>query len=115
MATSIGRAWRDLQVETLNLRAVEKGRVMSETKEPQIVWILSGEAQFEEREIGGKGLRTNISKGDFFLTAPGPLYEMRWKVTGTLPYQAMVGSPGLPVLPRAMRGVVGKDASAGSL
>ena len=88
---------------------------MSETKEPQIVWILSGEAQFEEREIGGKWLRTNISKGDFFLTAPGPLYEMRWKATGALPYQAMVVSLGLPVFARAMRDVFGKDADAVSL
>jgi AraC family transcriptional regulator len=115
LATSVGRAWRDLQVETFNLAAVEKGRVMSELKEPQIVWILSGEAQFEEREIGGRWLRTNIAKGDFFLTAPGPLYEMRWKVTGPLPYQAMLVSLGLPVFTRAMRDVFGKDADAVSL
>src|SRR5258708_30046533 len=49
MATSIGRAWRDLQVETLNLRAVEKGRAMSETKEPQIFWIVSWGAPVDER------------------------------------------------------------------
>jgi AraC family transcriptional regulator len=112
LATSLGRAWKDLQVETLNLPAVEKGRIMAETKEPQVVWILAGEALFEEREIGGKWLRTNIAKGDFFLTAPGPLYEMRWKVTGALPYQAMAVSLGLPVFDRAMRDVFGKDADA---
>ena len=115
IATSIGRAWKELQVETLSLPAVEKGRIMSETKEPQIVWILAGETQFEEREIGGRWLTTHISKGDFFLTAPGPLYEMRWKLSGPLPYQAMVVSLGLPVFLRAMKDVFGKDADAVSL
>jgi AraC family transcriptional regulator len=114
-STSEGRAWRDLQVETIDLPSVEKGRIMSETKEPQIVWILAGNAQFEEREIGGRWLTTNINKGDFFLTAPGPLYEMRWKVTGPLPYQAMVVSLALPVFLRAMKDVFGKDAEAVSL
>ena len=115
MATSVGRAWKDLQVETVNLPPIEKGMIMSETKEVQIVWILAGECQFEEREIGGRWLTTNISKGDFFLTAPGPLYEMRWKLTGPLPYQAMVVSLGLPIFERAMKDVFGKDASAVSL
>ena len=115
LATSVGRAWRDLQVETVNLPGVEKGRIMSETKEVQVVWILAGGAQFEEREIGGRWLTTNIAKGDFFLTAPGPLYEMRWKVIGPLPYQAMVVSLGLPFFLRAMKDVFGKDAEAVSL
>jgi len=88
---------------------------MPETKEPQIVWILAGEAQFEERELGGRWLKTTIVKGDFFLTAPGPLYEMRWKVIGPLPYQAMVVSLGLPVFLRAMNDVFGKDAESVSL
>lgn len=114
-STSVGRAWRDLQVETIDLPAIEKARIMSETKEPQIVWILAGSCQFEEREIGGRWLTTNITKGDFFLTAPGPLYEMRWKVIGPLPYQAMVVSLALPVLTRAMKDVFGKDAEAVSL
>jgi AraC family transcriptional regulator len=115
MATSVGRAWKDLQVETINLPAVEKGRIMTEAKEVQIVQILAGEAQFEEREIGGRWLVTNIAKGDFFLTAPGPPYEMRWKVTKPLPYQAMIVSLGLPVFERAMKDVFGKDAEAVSL
>jgi AraC family transcriptional regulator len=115
IAVSIGRAWRDLQVETINLPRFEKGRIMPETKEPQIVWILCGAAQFEEREIGGRWLRTDIAKGDFFLTAPGPLYEMRWKVIGPLPYQAMVVSLGLPIFMRAMKDVFSSDAGAVSL
>jgi AraC family transcriptional regulator len=115
MATSVGRAWKDLQVETVNLPAIQKGTIMSETKEVQVVLILAGAAQFEEREIGGRWLTSNIAKGDFFLTAPGPLYEMRWKVTGPLPYQAMVVSLGLPVFERAMKDVFGKDAQAVSL
>jgi AraC family transcriptional regulator len=115
MATSAGRAWKDLQVETLNLPAIEKGRIMSENKEVQVVWILAGEAQFEEREIGGTWLTTNIAKGDFFLTAPGPPYELRWKTTKPLPYQAMVVSLALPVCRRAMKDVFGKDAEAVSL
>jgi AraC family transcriptional regulator len=115
MASSVGRAWKDLQVETVNLPPIERGRIMSETNEIQIVWILAGQAQFDEREIGGRWLTTNIAKGDFFLTAPGPLYEMRWKVTGPLPYQAMIVSLALPVFSRAMKDVFGKDAEAVSL
>jgi AraC family transcriptional regulator len=115
MASSVGRAWKDLQVETVNLPPIEKGRIMTETNEIQIVWILAGQAQFDEREIGGRWLTTNIAKGEFFLTAPGPLYEMRWKVTGPLPYQAMIVSLALPVFSRAMKDVFGKDAEAVSL
>jgi AraC family transcriptional regulator len=112
MATSVGRAWKDLQVETINLPAVEKGRIMSETKEVQVVWMLAGEARFEEREIGGTWLMTNITRGDFFVTAPGPPYEIRWKTTKPLPYQAMLVSLGVPVFLRAMKDVFGKDADA---
>src|SRR4029077_5485062 len=114
-ATTIGRAWKYLQGEIVYHPAGEKRRIMSAAKEPQIVWIMAGETQFEEREIGGRWLTTHISKGDFFLTAPGPLYEMRWKMIGPLPYQAMAVSLGLPVFLRAMKDVFGKDADVVSL
>ena len=114
IASGIGPAWKDLQVETRELAPSEAGRIMPENGEPQIVWILSGSARFEEREIGGRWLRTDINKGDFFLTAPGPSYELRWKAT-SLPYQAMIISLALPVFGRAMRDVFGEDAGAVTL
>jgi AraC family transcriptional regulator len=111
LAIGTGAAWKDLQVETRELRPAETGRIIPENNEPQIVWMLSGSARFEEREIGGCWLRTDIQKGDFFLTAPGPPYELRWKAT-SLPYRAMLVSLALPVFGRAMRDVFGEDAGA---
>jgi AraC family transcriptional regulator len=111
LAIGAGTAWKDLQVENRELRPAETGRIIPENAEPQIVWILSGSARFEEREIGGSWLRTDIQKGDFFLTAPGPPYELRWKTT-SLPYRAMMVSLALPVFGRAMRDVFGEDAGA---
>jgi len=111
LAVGAGPAWKDLQVETRELAPTETGRIIPENTEPQIVWMLSGSARFDEREIGGNWLRTDIEKGDFFLTAPGPSYELRWKAT-SLPYRAMLVSLALPVFGRAMRDVFGEDAGA---
>jgi AraC family transcriptional regulator len=111
LASGTGATWKDLQVEIRELLPTETGRIIPENAEPQIVWILAGSARFEEREIGGSWLRTDIEKGDFFLTAPGPPYELRWKTT-RLPYRAMLVSLALPVFGRAMKDVFGEDAGA---
>ena len=110
-----GRVWKDLQVETRTLHRIDKGRIIAENKEPQVVWIMSGAAEFEEREIGGQWLKTHIKQGDFFLTAPGPPYELRWKTTGPEPYQAMLVNLGMPIFIQAMKDVFGDDAEAVSL
>jgi hypothetical protein len=36
--------------------------------EPRIVRILSGAAVVEERELGGRWLKTRVERGNFFLT-----------------------------------------------
>ena len=65
---------------------VEEGRIVPAVTEPQIVWVLGGSAWIEEREIGGRWLRTEVKKDYLFLTAPGPPYEMQWKATGRQPF-----------------------------
>jgi len=68
---------------------VEKDRIVPAVTEPQIVWVLGGSAWIEEREIGGRWLRSEVKKDDLFLTAPGPPYEMQWKATGRQPFEIM--------------------------
>src|ERR1700688_1604714 len=92
-----GSAWTDLQAEIWHLPGISSVRIMSENKDPEIVWILSGAAVVHEREIGGQWLKTPVKKRDFFLTAPGPAYEVKSVVTGPGSYEAMRVVLGLPV------------------
>lgn len=107
-----GRAWTELRVEILRSPPVEKGKIMPATKEPEIVWVLSGGAVVEEREVGGQWLRTEVAKGDFFLTAPGPAYELRFETKTTQPFEVMFVTLSLTLLKRAMAEVYGEDARA---
>ena len=111
-AASSGPAWKNLAVEIYAPIRVEKGRIVPAVTEPQIVWVLAGSAWIEEREIGGRWLKTEVKKDDLFLTAPGPPYEMQWKATGRQPFEIMTLSLGMSVYSRAMKDVFATDARA---
>jgi AraC family transcriptional regulator len=108
---STGRAWMNLHTELISPQLVEKGRIFPPNEEPQIVGILSGSAVVEERELGGSWQRTETVAGDFFLTAMGPSYEVRWEATAQ-PYKIIYLCLGLPFYTAAMREVFGSDSKA---
>src|SRR5215468_262476 len=77
--------WTDMQVRMVDVPRKPKIKVFPENREPEIVWILSGETVTEERVLGGQWLQTNGKAGDFYLTAPGPAYEVKSYPQGVQP------------------------------
>jgi AraC family transcriptional regulator len=112
IAASTGRAWKDLLVRIYSQPRVQEGVIVPAVAEPHIVRVLSGAAVFEERDLGGPWLKTRVETGDFFLTASKSPYEVRWRVVGSEPFQAMHLHLGLPVFTRAIEEACEKDPGA---
>jgi AraC family transcriptional regulator len=104
-------AWVEIQVEVVDVPRTPKVKVFPENREPEIVWLLSGETVTQERVLGGKWLETTAKRGDFFLTAPGPAYEVKSAPMGVQPLRIMCVRLGLSLMAEAMAELFGKDAS----
>jgi AraC family transcriptional regulator len=102
IAASTGRAWKDLVVRIYSQPRIQEGVIIPAVAEPHIVQVLSGTAVVEERELFGPWLTTRVQTGDFFLTASKSPYELRWRVVGSQPFQAMHLRLGFPVFTRAV-------------
>ncbi|MES2919959.1 MAG: AraC family transcriptional regulator [Verrucomicrobiota bacterium] len=105
-----GEAWREIkawviafpsEVDMLNLPAVS---------EPFLAWTMTGEADYQEREVGGPWITHRIRKGTFFLTAGGAPYDCRWKAVTAETLQTMGVFIELPLLQRGFEEVFGADA-----
>ncbi len=83
--------------------------------EPFLVWTVSGEVDFQEREAGGPWVTHRIRKGSFFLTFGGAPYDVRWKSVTPKPFQAMFVFVGLPLIHRAFQEVYGPEATVAEL
>lgn len=102
MAASDGYAWEDLLVQVFERAPAQDSLLVPAVPEPQVVWVLSGSATVEERELGGAWRASKVSAGDFFLThAPDP-YELRWTADGQAPFAVMHLHLALPLLQRAV-------------
>jgi AraC family transcriptional regulator len=112
IAASTGRAWKDLLVRIYSQPRIQEGVIIPAVAEPHIVQVLSGTAVVEERELFGPWLTTRVQTGDFFLTASKSPYELRWRVVGSQPFQAMHLHLGLPVFTRAVEEACEKDPGA---
>lgn len=80
--------------------------------EPLIVWILSGSAIIDERELGGTWISNEVKVGDFFLTNSDTPYEMRWQVTGPERFEVMHLYLGLPIFEQAVAETLGTSIEA---
>ncbi len=76
--------------------------------EPLIVWIVSGRATVEERELNGPWNANKVEVGDFFLTNSAVPYELRWKAEEPDPFEVMHLYLSLPVIDRAAREMRGE-------
>jgi len=74
------------------------------------VWVLSGTAVVEEREIGGTWKANRVMAGDFFLTPSPRPCELRWQAVDPQPFQVMHLYLGLPLLKRAIKELLKRDA-----
>jgi AraC family transcriptional regulator len=108
---SKGGPWIDLRVRIPKRTRKPAVYLFPENTEPELVWLLSGEAVVDERELGGHWLRTTAKKGDFYLTAPGPAYEVKSRSIGPIPVRVFCVTLGLRLMSEAMAEVFGEDAS----
>ncbi|SCY92550.1 Cupin [Paracoccus tibetensis] len=83
---------------------------MPAVAEPLIVWIISGEAVVEERDLGGDWAACHVRTGDFFLTRSATPYEMRWRAIGDAPFQVMHLYLSVAVFERVASDMLGGDA-----
>lgn len=119
LISSEGPAWKDIFIQVFSHAQVRAPFLVPAVAEPLIVWVISGNAIVEERDLGGVWMANRVGVGDFFLTRSEVPYEMRWRVEGTQPFQVMHLYLSLPVFEKAVleltgrAGIALKDVSGG--
>lgn len=84
-----GPAWNDVLVQVFSRNQIQAPFLVPAVAEPLIVWVISGSAIVEERDLGGDWSATRLEVGDFFLTRSPTPYEMRWQSEGDQPFRVM--------------------------
>jgi AraC family transcriptional regulator len=110
-----GEAWRDLKAWIVSQPQEGYTSPLPSVSEPFLVWTMSGEVDFQEREYNRPWITNRIKKGSFFLTSGGAPYDIRWKAVTSEPFQAMFVFVELTVLRRAFEEVFGADAQKAQL
>ena len=103
-----GPAWTDLFVQVFSRLKLQRPFLVPAVAEPLIVWVMSGRACVEERDIGGEWLANTVQVGDFFLTQSPTPYEMRWSAEGDEPFQVMHLYLSVPLFERVAAEILGK-------
>ncbi len=101
---------RDVVMLRFSHRSINEPILVPAVVEPLLVWVLSGAARVEERDLGGKWQLSSIKAGDFFLTNSGEPYEMRWQAQDGAAFEVMHLYLGLPLIEQAARDVLGERA-----
>jgi AraC family transcriptional regulator len=112
LAAGKGGAWKDLLVQIFSRQRIEESIIVPAVAEPLIVWVVSGAAVVEEREIAGTWTANRVELGDFFLTTSATPYELRWHAAGPDPFEVMHVYVGLSMFERASKDVLGASAAA---
>lgn len=102
------RAPRDVIAQIFARAQVQDSFIVPAVAEPLIVWVLSGSAKVEERNIGGNWTASEVKEDDFFLTDSDEPYELRWRSLSDKPFLVMHLYLGLPLLERAAEDLFGK-------
>jgi AraC family transcriptional regulator len=103
-----GPAWTDLFVQVFSRLRVQEPFLVPVVAEPLVVWVMSGEALVEERDLGGEWTANGVTAGDFFLTRSVTPYEMRWHAKGDEPFNVMHLYLSVPLVERVAEEVLGK-------
>ena len=107
IASSKRRPWRDLLVQVFVRQPFQQTLIIPAVPEPLVVWVISGAARVEERELGGEWMANDVHRGNFFLTTTPRPYELRWKTLGPEPFCVLHLYLGLPLMQRATAEVLG--------
>jgi len=105
-----GKAWREIKVWINVLPRVMDVLSLPSVSEPLLVWTISGEVEFQEREGNQPWVTHRVGKGSFFLTCGGAPYDCRWNALSSDPFETMAVFIELPLLERAFDEVFGSDA-----
>ncbi|MDQ0504184.1 helix-turn-helix domain-containing protein [Xanthobacter agilis] len=103
-----GPAWKDVFVQVFSRNHVQQPFLVPAVAEPLIVWVMSGSATVEERDLGGEWEASRVSVGDFFLTRSPAPYEMRWQADGDQPFQVMHLYVSIALFEKVAREMLGK-------
>jgi AraC family transcriptional regulator len=79
VADSAARDWSGLFVRRYCLPRVVDSLIVPATAEPLIACIISGQAEVQERKIGGTWLSRHVQRGNLFVTRSKTPYELRWR------------------------------------
>ncbi|MND32640.1 HTH-type transcriptional regulator YesS [compost metagenome] len=115
IAASDVLADRDILVQIFNREREEGNFIVPAVAEPLLVWIISGNAAVQERELGGQWETSEVAKGDFFLTTSAQPYEMRWNVSSADDFEVMHIYLGVPLLEKAIHEILGGPVEAARL
>lgn len=110
-----GPAWKDVFVQIFARNRVQAPFLVPAVAEPLIVWVISGNATVEERDVGGEWAASRVSVGDFFLTRSPAPYEMRWQAEGDQPFQVMHLYLSVPIFEKVAREMIGKASGSVAL
>lgn len=100
-------AWNDLFVKVYSRLNKQEPFLVPAVAEPLIVWVMSGDAVVEERDLDGEWVANTVAVGDFFLTRSPTPYEMRWRAIGEAPFQVMHLYLSVPLFERVAYDVLG--------
>lgn len=112
IAASDVLADRDILVQIFNREREEGNFIVPAVAEPLLVWIISGNAAVQERELGGQWETSEVAKGDFFLTTSAQPYEMRWNVSSADDFEVMHIYLGVPLLEKTIHEILGGPVEA---
>ena len=106
-----GPSWSDVRVSIFSLDGDSEHFQMPAIAEPFIVWIMSGEAETMEREIGSKDwIASLVQTNSLFLTSSCAPYEFKWRRLSTEPFQVMIASLSIPLIRESLKELHGRSA-----
>ncbi|MBY5796272.1 helix-turn-helix domain-containing protein [Rhizobium leguminosarum] len=100
-------AWNDMFVQVYSRLNKQEPFLVPAVAEPLIVWVMSGEAVVEERDLDRDWVANTVTVGDFFLTRSPTPYEMRWRAIGDAPFQVMHLYLSVPLFERVAYDMLG--------
>lgn len=107
---SQGAAWNGVQMSVFSLTAEAEAFDMPAVNEPFIAWVVAGEAQTEEQEVGGTWVSSHITPGSLFVTMAGAPYTFRWKRLSAEPLEIVLVLLSMSIFDKAMRELYGEKA-----
>ena len=101
IAQSEGDVWNDVDVQIFSRPLQEDEILVPAVAEPLLVWVISGEANIEERELTGPWEQSKAKAGTFYLTQTDTPYLMRWQGEDNTCFEVLHLYLGLDLVDRA--------------